>query len=164
MTLKKTFASRFFWLLFFLALCFAVAFVGHGATEHSVHSWYLTLNKPSWNPPSWVFGPAWTILYLMIATAGWFIFLTKPSKAKTKALALYFMQLGVNSLWSFSFFYFQSPALGLINILVLELLIGLTLYAAWPISKKAAWLLMPYFLWVFYATTLNTAIFWLNRV
>ena len=163
MNAKNTLTSRSFLLIFFLALCFVIAFAGHVATGHSVHSWYHTLDKPSWNPPSWVFAPAWTILYLMIAAAGWLISLAKPSKTRTKVLAFYFIQLAANGLWSFSFFYFQSPGLGLVNIVFLEIFIGLTLSGAWSINKKATWLLVPYFLWVFYATTLNAAIFWLNR-
>jgi len=146
----------------FLAICFSIATLGSFATEASLDPWYRNLVKASWNPPAWVFGPVWTILYVMIAVAGWLIFISKKSKLRKRALVFYSLQLFFNFLWSFLFFYFQNPLLGLIDIILLVVFIALTLRATWDLSRMAAYLLLPYFLWTLYALTLNGAIFYLN--
>ncbi len=146
------------WLLFFLGLCLGIAALGSWATYPSLDPWYFELKKASWNPPGWVFGPVWTVLYLMIAFAGWQIFLKKKSKQRQRALTFYFIQLALNCLWSFLFFYFHNPYLSMIDLLLLVVMIGLTLRAALPVSRPAALLLTPYFIWILYAATLNAAI------
>ena len=146
------------WLLLFLGICFVVATLGSLATYPSLDPWYIGLKKASWNPPAWVFGPVWTLLYLMIAVAGWLIFLAKKSEQRTRALTFYFIQLFLNCLWSFLFFYFQNPFLALIDIILLVIFIGLTLQATLSVSKRASLLLTPYFIWTLYAVTLNGAI------
>lgn len=149
-------------LLGFFAICFAIAALGGFATQASLDPWYRNLVKASWNPPAWVFGPVWTILYVMIAVAGWLIFIAKKSDLRNRALVFYSLQLFFNFLWSFLFFYFQNPLLGLIDIVLLVVFLALTLKATWPLSRTAAYLLLPYFLWTLYAFTLNVAIFYLN--
>lgn len=151
-----------FSLLIFILLCLAVEILASYLTNQSVSTWYLTLEKPWWNPPGWVFGPVWTILYLMIAFSGWLIYKAKPSYRRSTALVFYGGQLILNFFWSFFFFFLKSPILGLIDILLLSLLIILTIINAWPVRRLAAILLIPYLIWVMYATTLNVAIWLLN--
>lgn len=146
------------WLLVFLGLCFGIAALGSIATQHSIDTWYVTLQKASWNPPAWVFPPVWTALYTMIAISGWLIFISGKSLQRDRALLLYFLQLGLNGAWSFFFFYFQSPILSLIDIGLLVVLLEATLRITWPVSKRATYLLIPYFVWTIYALTLNAAI------
>ncbi len=154
--------NNFFWLLGFLSLCYGIALLGAFATHASLDPWYAELQRPSWNPPASVFGPVWTFLYFLIAVAGWLLFISKKSEFRNRALLFYFLQLLFNLLWSFLFFYFQSPLLGLIDILLLTLFIGMTLHSAWAVSKWSCVLLIPYFLWTLYAVTLNGAIYFLN--
>ncbi len=149
-------------LLFFLILTFAVQIAGWFFTNAGVFTWYPTLNKPAWNPPDWVFGPVWTVLYLMIAVAGWLLYVSPPSKERSAALCCYAVQLALNLAWSGFFFTLQSPLLGLLDISALWIFILLTIYFAWGVNQKAALLLIPYFLWVSYAVTLNTGIWYLN--
>ncbi len=159
---RNSLSKNLAWLLFFGALCFLIAFFGSIATYHSVNTWYPALKKPSWNPPAWIFGPVWTLLYCMIAYAGWLIFVSEKSKKRSKALLFYFIQLLLNGLWSFLFFYFQSPWLGLMDILLLTFFIAVTLCTAWSVSKGAVIFLLPYLLWTLYAVTLDAAIALMN--
>jgi tryptophan-rich sensory protein len=146
----------------FLALCYSIAILGGFATHESLSPWYAHLKKGAWNPPAWVFGPVWMILYFMIAVAGWLIFISKRSALRNRALVCYSLQLFFKFLLSFLFFYFQSPYLGLVDLLLLLIFLFLTLKAAWGLSRRAAYLLLPYFLWSLYALTLNAAIYYLN--
>lgn len=158
----RTKTGKLGWLFLFLLINVFIQLAGAFFTSSSVSNWYPTLEKASWNPPGWVFGPMWTLLYLLIAIAGWLIYLSPPSHMRTKALAIYWIQLGVNALWSYLFFYLRSPFLGLIDILILLTLIGRALYLFWPLSRTAFLIFTLYFLWILYATTLNGAIWILN--
>ena len=130
----------------------------------SVSQWYVTLQKPDWTPPSWVFGPVWTVLYLMIAISGWLIWMRKnPLQKKRVALVLYGAQLLCNLLWSYFFFSLQNPGLALLNICALLILIGLNIASFKKLYRPAAILLIPYFLWTLYAAALNAAIWSLNH-
>lgn len=150
-------------LIGFLILCFIVAALGSFATKESITPWYCNLNKPCWNPPSWVFAPVWTALYISIAFSGWLLMLAKNTPAKSWALFFYFVQLALNGLWSFFFFYFQKPTLSLVDIILLNIFILATIIAAFQTSRKlAGTLLLPYFFWTLYALTLNAAIVYLN--
>lgn len=149
-------------LLFFILLCLGVEFISGYWTNQTVATWYPLLNKPSWTPPPWVFGPVWTILYVLISISGWLIYQAEDSPRRSQALLFYAGQLVVNFLWSFFFFSLRSPAAGLIDILFLDLLIALTIMHAWRVRALAAILLIPYLLWVLYATTLNAGIWLLN--
>jgi translocator protein len=138
--------------------------LGGLATRSSVGSWYLTLDKPSWNPPSWVFGPVWTTLYVLMGVAAWLVWRSAaPAEAKRRAARLFWAQLALNVLWSFLFFGLRSPALALGEILVLWAAILLTLRAFWRVRPLAGALLVPYLAWVSYATALTAAITWLNH-
>lgn len=150
-------------LFVFVALCLFVEFFASYWTMESVSTWYPTLNKPSWTPPSWLFGPVWTVLYLMIAISGWMIYSSENSRHRTFALSLYGIQLALNFLWSFFFFSLQRPLLGLIDITLLCVFIILTMLKAWQVRPLASLLLLPYLIWVLFATALNASIWLLNK-
>ena len=148
----------------FLFLVLLIEYGGHYFTMSSVGDWYQTLKKPSWNPPSWVFGVAWTILYIMIAISGWLIFIkVRSSTARGAAFVFYGFQLFCNFLWTYFFFFLKNPALGLLDIFVLLILIGKNIVDFAKLNKIAAALLIPYFFWTLYASSLNLAIWILNQ-
>jgi len=146
----------------FLALCFVIEILGGLWTQTSVHTWYVGLKKASFNPPGWLFGPVWTVLYILIAISGWLVYCSSPRPERTRALWVYGWQLFFNCIWSFSFFYLQSPLLGFINIAILLLFILWTMILFRPLSRPASWILVPYLLWTAFAFILNTAIWSLN--
>lgn len=146
--------------LFYLA-CFLAAGLGSLFTMVSVGSWYAGLAKPSWNPPGWVFGPVWTVLYAMMAVAGWLVW-RKGQPASWHALRWFAIQLVLNVGWSAIFFGLQMPGLAFAEILVLWLAIAATLMTSWRVSRAAGLLLVPYLLWVSFAAVLNFAIWRLN--
>lgn len=150
-------------LVIFILLCFIVEIVGSFWTKETVSTWYPTLIKPSWTPPDRIFGPVWSCLYIMIAIAGWLIYRAEYSHKRTIALMLYCGQLALNFIWSFLFFSLRSPILGLIDIVLLCLFISLTIIKAWQVRPLASLLLIPYLVWVMYATSLNAGIWLLNR-
>ncbi len=150
-------------LVGFLALTIAVEIVAGLATSSSVQTWYPSLKKAPWTPPGWVFGPVWTVLYVMMAVAAWRVWrYRKDDNRVPQALRLFYVQLTLNFLWSVLFFGLQLPLAGLIDIILLLTAIVLTTIAFGRIDRGAAWLMIPYALWVTYATTLNAAIWWLN--
>lgn len=148
-------------LVFCLLVCLVIAGLEGMATQESVKGWYTTLNKPTGTPPDWVFPVVWTILYTMIAISWWLVWIAS-TKDKLFAYVIFGMQLFFNFLWSWLFFHFESPWLGLIDIALLWSTIALTIYLFWRHSQAAALLLVPYLLWVGYAARLNFFI-WLNN-
>lgn len=150
-------------LFIFIALCLSVEIFASYWTNQTVSTWYPKLNKPFWTPPGWVFGPVWTIIYILIAISGWLIYRADHSRKRSIALIFYASQLILNLMWSFFFFFLKSPLLGLIDILLLFLLIILTIIKAWPVRSLASILLIPYLIWVIYAATLNVGIWLLNE-
>jgi translocator protein len=149
-------------LLIFIVLCLGVEVLASYWTNQTVSTWYPNINKPFWTPPGWVFGPVWTILYIMIAISGWLIYQAKHSPQRSIALAFYGGQLALNLIWSFFFFSLRSPLSGLVDIILLFLLIILTITSAWSVRSLASILLIPYLIWVMYAATLNAGIWLLN--
>lgn len=134
------------------------------ATSRGVETWYPTLVKPSFNPPSWVFGPVWTMLYLMMGIAAFLVWRKGLETAGVQgALSLFVVQLALNGLWSILFFGLQSPGWALAEIVVLWLAIVATLVAFWRLTAAAGWLLAPYLAWVSFAAVLNGSIWVLNR-
>lgn len=123
--------------------------------------WYATLEKPFFSPPNVVFGPVWITLYTLMGIS-LFLVWTSKSKKKERALSYFFVQLGLNTLWSYLFFGLQSPLLGLVGILGLLVAIIVTIREFRKISKNAAYLLYPYLAWVTFATLLNFFIWLLN--
>jgi tryptophan-rich sensory protein len=155
--------SRWLVLLGFLLLVFLIEWGGHKLTFSSVQSWYLTLEKPLWTPPSWLFGPVWTVLYLSIAVSGWLVWeQAKPSEMRRRSFFVYGGQLLANLLWSYFFFFLRSPMMGLLDILLLLGLVGWNITLFMRLYKPAGLLLIPYFCWTLYAATLNLAIWVLN--
>jgi len=125
--------------------------------------WFASLRKPSFNPPSWLFGPVWTGLYVLIAIAGWRVWQSRiVTRADARALRLWWLQLGVNFLWSPIFFAAHriDIALALIALLLVSILGFIA--TVWPRDRVAALLFAPYALWVAFATALNTAFYWIN--
>ena len=149
-------------LLFWLVLCVgAGALVGLTSSSGDTE-WYRALNKPSWNPPSWIFAPAWTTLYALIAIAVWRIWRRGGWVTHTPALRLFLVQLVFNFGWSFVFFRFQQTEFALVEIGVLWVLAALTVRAFARVDTLAAWLLVPYLAWLTFASALNAAIVVLN--
>ena len=147
----------------FVAVCLAVGGAGAVFTSGSVGRWYPELHKPSWTPPSWVFGPVWTILYIMMAIAVWLVWCRRGSVKIGSALVFFFLQLALNAAWSPLFFGLKNPLAGLLDIVPLWAMILGTLICFWRISPAAGALLVPYWLWVSFAAALNFAIWKLNR-
>jgi tryptophan-rich sensory protein len=133
-------------------------------TVTGVESWYQTIQKPSWNPPNWIFGPVWTTLYIMMGIALFLVWKEDTSSELKKiAVGLFTVQLVLNFFWSFIFFSQQQPGWALVEIVVLWIFILLTIFAFAQVNKTAAWLLVPYISWVSFATILNYTIWQLNR-
>lgn len=148
-------------LLFFVA-CYAVAFVASIITRPEIPSWYEHIAKPSWRPPNWLFGPVWTLLYGMIAVAGWRVWKSPESSGRTWALRLFWLQLTMNFLWSPVFFRFHRIGLGVLVIGTLWLIILLFALVAWRVARPASILFVPYLLWVSFASLLNYTIWTMN--
>lgn len=151
-------------LLFSVGICFLAAGIGSLFTTSAINTWYTTLQKPFFNPPNWIFGPVWTLLYLMMGISLYTFWNTKtPISEKRQGLSLFFVQLTFNVLWSILFFGLKSPIAALIGIIVLWFAIYLTMRKFLEASKLAGWLLIPYLAWVSFATILNLSIAFLNR-
>jgi len=146
----------------FIGITALAAFIGGLATGTSVTTWYPTLVKPSWNPPAWVFGPVWTTLYLMMAIAAWLVWRKKGLRDGAAPIGLYCIQLALNAVWSVLFFGLHSPGLALIDIAVLWCAIAATTWTFIRQSLPAGLLMIPYWLWVTFASALNAAIYHLN--
>lgn len=136
--------------------------LGNAATIPNIAPWYEGLVKPPLNPPNWVFGPVWTLLYILMGVAFYRILRSPDSARRRRAVWLFLAQLVLNAAWSFAFFAAHSPLLGLVVILPLEALILATIDAFRRIDGVAAACLVPYALWVGFATYLNGALFALN--
>ncbi len=139
-----------------ILFCEVVGNIPTPATINSINSWYLYLNKPFFNPPNWLFGPVWTILFLLMGISLGIIW------RKNGNLFWFWIQLVLNVLWSFLFFGLKSPGIALIEILLFLFTIVMTIHTFKKTSKTAAYLLFPYVAWVSFATLLNAAIWWLN--
>lgn len=147
-------------LVISIGLCLSVGYIAGMFTSTSVDTWYPTLVKPSFTPPDWVFGPVWTILYIMMGIALYRVWNSSHNKV---AITFFILQLALNFLWSFLFFGLKNPLLAFLEIVSLLVMIALTLWHFYPISRAAAFLLIPYLLWVGFASVLNFHIYWLNR-
>lgn len=133
-------------------------------TVTGVGSWYQTINKPSWNPPDYIFGPVWTTLYVLMGISLFLVWKSGTDVGtKRKAIVLFAIQLVLNFFWSFIFFDQHLVGAAFAEIVVMWLLIVLTIFAFARISKLAAWLLVPYISWVSFAAFLNYTIWQLNK-
>jgi len=132
-------------------------------TSEAIPGWYATLNQPSFNPPNWIFGPVWTTLYIVMGISFFLIWKLEASKERNHAIGIFLVQLLLNFGWSFCFFYFKMIGLALIEIIALWISIALMLKRFYKLKPLAAYINIPYLLWVSFATVLNAAYYWLNR-
>jgi tryptophan-rich sensory protein len=140
-------------------MCFSAASMG---ALFPPGDWYAGLNKPSWNPPGWVFGPVWSALYAMMAVAAWLIWQRGGFGAQRRALMRFIIQLALNAAWTPLFFGWHLPAIAFGEMLLLWAAIAATLRAFFQINRLAGWLLAPYLAWVSFAAALNFTIWRLN--
>lgn len=150
-------------LVVLILLCQAVGILGARFTAPEIPGWYRGLRKPAFNPPNWIFGPVWTLLYLLMAIAAWRILQAPPTHARTLALAIFALQLVLNLLWSWVFFRRHAVGAAVAEIILLWIAIGATTAAFARLDSLAAWLMAPYLAWTTFAGVLNAAIWRLNR-
>jgi tryptophan-rich sensory protein len=149
------------WLLLavFIVVCELVGLAGSIFTVRAIPTWYARLKKPTFNPPNWVFGPAWTMLYALQGIAACLIF---QAGGYSLAFIIFIIQLFLNALWTPLFFGAKRIGAALFELIILLIFIIATIVLFFGIDVLAAWLMMPYFFWVIFATTLNYRIWWLN--
>ena len=151
-------------LVISVAVPLAVGGLSGYATARGVADWYPTLTKPSFNPPAWVFGPAWTLLYIMMGVAAFLVWRKGLDADGVRiALTVFAVQLALNGLWSILFFGMRAPGLALAEIILLWIAIAITTVLFWRVTPTAGALLLPYLGWVSFATVLNASLWWLNR-
>ncbi len=162
-TLAPTTAMQIVGLVISVAICFSCAAIGSAATTPQLADWFANLQKPTWNPPNWVFAPVWTTLFAMMAVAAWLVWRKSGFRNSRLALSWFGIQLALNVGWSVLFFGCQQPGFALVEIVLLWLAIAITASLFAQHSKLAAGLLLPYLGWVSFASVLNFAIWSLNR-
>ena len=155
----KSSGAKLFYSLFITIGVGAIAGI---ATASSIGTWYAYLLKPGFNPPNWLFGPVWTLLYILMGISLYLVWKQSPSRHRYNAMSLFFIQLFFNFCWSFIFFHFHEIGLALFDIIVLWIFIVLTIIYFAKHHKTAAALLIPYLARVSFATLLNAAIYRLN--
>lgn len=153
---------RWIGLVVFIALCLGAGGLGAIATTPEIDGWYASIEKPQWNPPSYVFGPVWTTLFVMMAVAGWLVWRPNGFKAATLPLTFFAIQLALNVAWSWIFFGMHQPGWAFVEIVILWLAILATTVAFFRFSKIAGLLMVPYLAWVSFASVLNFTIWRLN--
>ncbi len=154
--------NRWIALGLFLLASFTASAIGGYATFESVRTWYPTLVKPSWNPPAAIFGPVWTLLYLLMSIAAWRVWLRREQTGARPALRLFFVSLALNALWSVLFFGLHRPGLALLEVVLFWGTLVLIQLRFARLDRVAGWLWAPYVAWVSFATVLNAAIWRLN--
>ena len=148
-------------LIAWISVCFIAAGIGAMASVQA-DSFYAQLVRPEWAPPSGWFGPVWTMLYLLMGIAAWLVWSIGGFGAATKALTLFLVQITANAIWSWLFFAWHLGAWAFVDIILLWVLIAATLIAFWRIRPLAGVMLIPYILWVSFATLLNYSVWQLN--
>lgn len=150
-------------LIIAIAICELTGILSSILSSTFNNPWFNDLDKPSWNPPASIFGPVWTILYLLMGLSLWLVWKSnKPANEKEVAIIFFVIQLFLNFWWSLLFFKFHSPELALIDIVLLLIMILITTIHFFPISRAASFILIPYICWVAFATVLNASILLLN--
>ncbi|QQG43187.1 MAG: tryptophan-rich sensory protein [Candidatus Daviesbacteria bacterium] len=149
-------------LILSIGLCLGAGIIGSFFTVSSIPTWYATLNKPSFSPPNWIFGPVWTVLYILMGVSLYLALSGKGKGEREKAVRIFAMQLFLNIAWSVIFFGMRNPILAFVDIVFLWIAIFLTIKSFYKINKLAGNLLIPYLLWVSFASILNLAIVLLN--
>jgi len=146
-------------LVAWLAITFAAAFIG---SRHMPGDWYAALVKPSWNPPNWIFGPVWTLLYITMAVAAWLVWRRAGFGGAGLGLGLFVGHLALNALWSYLFFGLQRIDLALYDIAALWVSIIAVMVLFWRINPVAGVMMLPYLAWVSFAAVLNFTLWRLN--
>ena len=146
-----------------IIICQSAGVFGSLVTFEAIPGWYITLEKPFFAPPNWIFGPVWIILYFLMGVS---LYIVWENELKSKTRNIFFVVFGIqlilNTLWSSLFFGLRSPLLGLVDILILDVMLAVTIIYAKRVSKYAAMLLIPYMVWIIIASVLNYAILVLN--
>jgi translocator protein len=148
-------------LLFFLLACYSAALLAASWTSSYIDR-YADLTKPSFNPPTWIFAPVWSVFYFMMALSAWLVWRRADRHSARLAFTLFFTQLGLNIVWTWLFFGLRRPGAALVEIVFLLAFIGARALAFLPVSSLAALFMAPYALWVAFATLLNFKIWQLN--
>ena len=150
-------------LIIWVGVCYSIAWAGAQVSPGIASSaWYESLNKPAWNPPGWVFGPVWTLLYTFMGIAAWLVWKNHGFKEASSALSAFLIQLLLNGLWSQIFFGMQEIGWAFAEIILLLLAITVTTLLFFRKEKSAGWLMVPYLGWVGFATVLNGALYLMN--
>ena len=154
--------NKYLKIILSISLPLLIGFVSSYFTVNSIDSWYITLEKPFFSPPNWLFWPVWTTLYILIWLSFYFVWNKRFWKEKFKLIFVYFLQLFLNFTWSFTFFYLENPLLWFINIITLWFLIIYNIILFYKVYKNSGLILIPYLLWVSFASLLNLALYLLN--
>ncbi|MCX5653040.1 MAG: tryptophan-rich sensory protein [Planctomycetota bacterium] len=149
-------------LIALIVLCLGAGGLGQLFTGPSALDWYHTMERPSWNPPDWVFAPVWTFLYLAMAVAAWLVWHKAGWYGARGPLILFAVQLALNAVWTILFFGQRMPGLAFLELVVLWAVILMTLITFWRIRPMAGALLVPYLVWVTFASVLNYSIWQMN--
>ncbi|MFH0869326.1 MAG: TspO/MBR family protein [archaeon] len=147
-----------------IGFCQIAGIVGAFFTTPAITTWYASLAKPSFAPPNWLFGPVWITLYTLMGISLYLVWEAKDSREKKTAIGVFGAQLFLNALWSFLFFGLELPAAGFIGIIFLWVFIFINIILFYKVSKNAAYLLVPYVVWVTIAAYLNYMIMVLNAI
>ena len=152
-------------ILTMVVTCVAIGYLSGMVTRSAITTWYPTLVKPSFNPPNWIFGPVWSMLYIMMGVAAGLVWnrIEFEKEIVKKALIFFAIQLALNALWSYLFFGLHNPMLAGLEIIILWLMIYETYIQFAKINKIAGYLFIPYLAWVSFAAVLNGSIWWLNK-
>jgi benzodiazapine receptor len=150
-------------LLGLVFVCFLPGIIGGFFTANNLYPWYALLIKPSFNPPSWVFSPVWTTLYTLMGISLFLISKADKSRDKTQGIAFFCIQLVLNGLWPIVFFGLHQILLAFVVIILLLLFLIFSMWKFYRVSKPAAYILIPYLLWVSFASALNLSLYLLNR-
>ena len=156
-------ASQILKLIASILLPLALGAIAGMFTSQSIPDWYATLNRPSFNPPNWIFGPVWTTLYLLMGISLFLIWKQDAGKERNLAIFVFIIQQALNFGWSFIFFYFNMIGLALIEIVFLWISIVIMIRLFYKIKPWAAFINIPYLLWVAFAAILNASYYLLNR-
>jgi len=149
-------------LILSILVCLGAGFLGSIFTSSSVGGWYLTIKKPPFNPPNWVFAPVWTLLYILMGISVYLILKNKIDKKVKIGLIFFSVQLILNVLWSIIFFGLKNPLIAFLDISLLWIFVLVTILKFWKIDKRASYLLIPYLSWITFAAVLNFSIYILN--
>lgn len=157
--------NKYIKIIIAVAVCLTVGYLSSIVTQSSINTWYPTIEKPSFNPPNWIFAPVWTLLFILMGISAGLIWDKVDSNKELvkKGLFFFVIQLAFNALWSYLFFALHNVLLASIEIVILLLMIFETYVIFKKIDKKASYMLIPYMLWVGFATILTVTIYFLNR-